>query len=327
MLAGERRRPARGCRAGRARSRAWPRGPGRHRRRRCAPAGRAAAAASSPRWRARHRRGPARAWCGRWPARRRRRPGCRRTCRRGHRCGTASSSSARPVSPASGSPPAMPLAVVIRSGTTPSCSEANHCPVRQKPVWISSAMKTAPALAAPVGQRRQEARRRDDEAALALDRLDEHAGDVGRPDLRLDHRDRAGGGLLAGQARLVAERVGHRHPVDLARERPEAVLVGHVLRGQRHREVGPAVVGVVEDDDGLPAGGQPGDLDRVLHGLGAGVEQRRALLVVAGGQPGQLLADGDVPLVRPDHEAGVGEGGHLRLDRGDDLGARSCRRW
>ena len=57
---------------------------------------------------------------------------------------TASMSSARPVTAASGSPPAMPLAVVIRSGTTPSCSQANQAPVRQKPVWISSAISSAP---------------------------------------------------------------------------------------------------------------------------------------------------------------------------------------
>jgi hypothetical protein len=52
--------------------------------------------------------------------------------------------SARPVTAASGSPPAMPLASVTRSGTTPSSAQANQSPVRQKPVWISSAMKTAP---------------------------------------------------------------------------------------------------------------------------------------------------------------------------------------
>lgn len=38
----------------------------------------------------------------------------------------------------------MPLAVVIRSGTIPSSSQANHWPVRQKPDWISSATKTMP---------------------------------------------------------------------------------------------------------------------------------------------------------------------------------------
>src|ERR1700744_4782581 len=52
--------------------------------------------------------------------------------------------SARPVTPASGSPPAMPFAVVIRSGTTPSWSLAKQSPVRPKPVWVSSAMKTIP---------------------------------------------------------------------------------------------------------------------------------------------------------------------------------------
>ena len=56
--------------------------------------------------------------------------------------------SARPVTAASGSPPAIPLAVVITSGSTPSSWQANHDPVRQNPVWISSATKTAPACRA-----------------------------------------------------------------------------------------------------------------------------------------------------------------------------------
>ena len=115
----------------------------------------------------------------------------------------------------------------------------------------------------------------------------------------------------------VAERVGHRHAVDLGRERPERVLVGHVLRGQRHREVGAAVVAVVEDDDRLPPGVGAGDLHRVLDGLGTGVEQRRALLVVARRQPVERLAHVDVALVRRDHEAGVGEAGDLLLHPGD----------
>ena len=89
--------------------------------------------------------------------------------------------SARPVTAASGRPPAMPLAVVIRSGTTPSCSQANIAPVRAKPVWISSAMKTTPLAAAPVGERGEEARRGHDEAALALDRLDDDRGEVAAP--------------------------------------------------------------------------------------------------------------------------------------------------
>ena len=38
----------------------------------------------------------------------------------------------------------MALAVVIRSGTTPSSLQANQSPVRQNPVWISSAMNATP---------------------------------------------------------------------------------------------------------------------------------------------------------------------------------------
>ena len=55
-----------------------------------------------------------------------------------------------------------------------------------------------------------------DEAALALDRLDQHGGDVGRADLGGDDVDGPGGGLRTGEA-AVPERVGHRHPVDLGR--------------------------------------------------------------------------------------------------------------
>ena len=43
-------------------------------------------------------------------------------------------SSARPVTAESGMPPPNALAVVIRSGTTPSCSQANIAPVRPSPV-------------------------------------------------------------------------------------------------------------------------------------------------------------------------------------------------
>ncbi len=61
---------------------------------------------------------------------------------------TASMISARPVTAESGIPPARALAVVIRSGTSPSCSQANIAPVRPNPVWISSATNTMPCLRA-----------------------------------------------------------------------------------------------------------------------------------------------------------------------------------
>ena len=208
----------------------------------------------------------------------------------------------------------MPLAVVTRSGTTPSWSQANHDPVRQKPGLDLVGDEHDAVVLRPGGEGRQEAGRGLDEAALAEDRLDRDARQVGHADLLVEVVDRAGGRLLAGQA--VAERVRHRRAVDLGGERAEAVLVRHVLRRHRHRQVGAAVVGVVEHAHRVAAGRDPGDLDGVLDGLGAGVEQRALLGVVARGQLGEGLAHLDVAGVRRDHEAGVGEGrdlvGHRR---------------
>ena len=112
-------------------------------------------------------------------------------------------------------------------------------------------MKTTSLRAAPLEERGQEPGRRLDEAALALDGLDDERGEVLGADLLLDLVDRAGGGRSPSTVLAVAERVGQRRAVDLGGERAEAVLVRHVLGGQRHREVGAAVVGVVERDDGL----------------------------------------------------------------------------
>jgi hypothetical protein len=175
-------------------------------------------------------------------------------------------------------------------------------------------------LLRPGGERGQEPRRRYDEAALALDRLDDQAGEVLGADLLVEHVDRAGRGLLAGQP--VTQRVRHRRAVDLAGERAEAVLVRHVLRGHRHRQVGAAVVRVVEDRHRVASGGHARDLHGVLDGLGARVEQGALLRVVAGGELGERGAHVHVAVVRRDHEAGVGE----RLDlRGDVPDHRRCR--
>ena len=81
---------------------------------------------------------------------------------------------------------------------------------------------------------------------------------------------------------------------------------------------GEAVVGMVEDDNAGAACVSPGDLDRVLNRLRTRVEQGRPLLVCTGGEPGQLLGDSDVTLVRRDHEAGVSEVPRLGTDGLDD---------
>ncbi len=180
-------------------------------------------------------------------------------------------------------------------------------------------------LAAPVEQCRQEALGGHDEPALALDRLDDHGGEIVGADLLVDDAEGALGGELAVGGQLlaelrVAERVGHRRAVDLGGEGAEAVLVGHRLRRQRHRQVGAAVIGVVEGDDRLLARVGPCDLDGVLDGLGPGVEQRRPLFADDRGEPVEVLADGDVLLVGRDHEAGMRELGGLRGHGVDDAG-------
>ena len=58
-------------------------------------------------------------------------------------CG-ASISSARPSTPEKGTPAAIDLATVIRSGSTPKCSIAKNLPVRPKPDCTSSAISTMP---------------------------------------------------------------------------------------------------------------------------------------------------------------------------------------
>ena len=70
---------------------------------------------------------------------------------------------------------------------------------------------------------------------------------------------------------------------------------------------------MVKRDDGRPPGERARDLDRVLHSLGARVEQGGALLALAGGQFIEALGDLEVLLVGRDHEAGVGEVLDLRL--------------
>ena len=73
---------------------------------------------------------------------------------------------------------------------------------------------------APLLQRGQEAVGRHDEAALALDRLDDQAGQIGCADRLLEVRDGARGGIRRREA--VVQRVRVRSAVDVAGERPVA---------------------------------------------------------------------------------------------------------
>src|SRR5229473_3045185 len=221
--------------------------------------------------------------------------------------------SARPVTAASGSPPAIPLAVVTRSGTTPSWSEANQSPVRQNPVWISSAMSRMPCSrqnSASPGRKPSGGTMKPPSPWIGSMMT---AATLSSP-------------TCVWMSPVITSSAFAAHASGPPGERPELVLVRHVLGGQGHGQVGPAVVGVVERDDRRPAGGVPGDLDGVLHRFRPGVEQRGALVVVTGGPPGELLADRHVLLVRGDHETGVGEPLGLLTDSGRDAGRAVAHR-
>ena len=117
-----------------------------------------------------------------------------------------------------------------------------------------------------------ELRRRHDEAALALDGLDDDAGHVVAVDLGAQHAahvfDGVVRGVLAGRR---AVRVAVARVVDAAHERLVVAAVVHGGVGEGHGEVGAAVEGALEGDDAGPARDLLGQLDRVLDGLGAGV--------------------------------------------------------
>src|SRR5699024_7854321 len=51
-----------------------------------------------------------------------------------------------PITPLIGTPAAIDLEMVIKSGSTPKCSMAKYLPVRPNPVWISSATSSIPCF-------------------------------------------------------------------------------------------------------------------------------------------------------------------------------------
>ena len=93
-------------------------------------------------------------------------------------CSTPSTSRSPTTAETGTMPPPSALPSRYRSGTTPTSSHANVEPTRPRPDWISSAMSSTLPLAGDLAERRQEVRRRHDDAGLALDRLDEHGDGV-----------------------------------------------------------------------------------------------------------------------------------------------------
>ena len=76
-----------------------------------------------------------------------------------------------------GIPLPIALASVTTSGLTPASSKPNQRPVRPKPVWISSIIISAPTSSHSSRIAAQVLGGRRIDAALSLDRLDQHRGD------------------------------------------------------------------------------------------------------------------------------------------------------
>ena len=185
-------------------------------------------------------------------------------------------------------------------------------PVRPNPVCTSSATKTIPLLGAPP----RSAGRKP--GAGSMKPPSPWIGSMtsaaiwSAPTCLLDLVDRPGGGLLAGHA--LGGRGSRRPP---GRGRPRArtgrsPLVGHGLGGQRHREVGAAVVAVVEDDDRGTIGRARAIFTAFSTASAPELNSATFLAWSPGVSSASASHDRDVPLVRRDHETGVGEVGELR---------------
>ena len=116
--------------------------------------------------------------------------------------------------------------------------------------------------------------------------------------------------------------VRERHAVDLGRKRAEARLVRVRLRRQRQRQQRAAVERALERDHRRPLRVRARELDRVLDGFGAGVEERRLRGPGERRDREQPLGERHVHLVRDDREVGVEEARRLVLHRFDDVRMR-----
>ena len=171
-------------------------------------------------------------------------------------------------------------------------------------------------LVADLAQGRHEALGRHVEPALALDRLDDDGGHPTRLHVGLEQPGKGREALLFADSMMFD---GERRVVDVAREGPELGLIGQDLAGQAHGQQGAAVEGAVEGDHGAAPGIGAGDLDRVLHRLGAGIHEQR-LGVRDRHQAVQALGQFDIAVIGHDLEGGVGEALFLRGHGGHHLG-------
>ena len=186
------------------------------------------------------------------PARRSRRPGCRRTCCRGCPGPTAVAAGPRAMQAPTGKPLPSPLATVTMSARTPSAT------------WASQS-RSGPFRSGP--RRSRAERRARSQISPGLE--------PGSPSAAPRPRSRPGSAPApppppsSSTAARQGVGVAVRDEIDVARQRRERLAVLRVV-GDRQGAERPAVERPLGRDDLGPAG-HPGDLERRLVGLGAGV--------------------------------------------------------
>ncbi len=188
-------------------------------------------------------------------------------------------------------------------------------------------------LIAEPAQAAEEALGGHDEAALAQDGLDDDGGHVLRRHVGQQHLVEARQGVLRQLVGRHADRrpvgIGQRGVEDVGGEGADPGAQRPVLAVEGQAQQSAAVEAVLEADDAAPLGEGAGELDGVLDGLGAAVEERGFARALEAGGFHQLAADLEIPRIGADVEAGVQElarllaqgGHHLRVAMADVDGA------
>src|SRR5262249_23762299 len=170
-------------------------------------------------------------------------------------------------------------------------------------------------LTADLLEQREIVARRNDEAAFAEDRLSDDRGDGFGSDGAFEcvlEMVREGLGRGAFSAAIG---ISKWDPVNVAGKWVEARFVGMRLAGKGPGQESPAVKGVLEADDGGTFRVSAGNLDGVLNGFGAGVEQDGLLWKFTGSERVELFRDGYIAFIRSDGEAEMEVLLELLLDR------------
>ena len=161
------------------------------------------------------------------------------------------------------------------SGARPSARSANILPVRPTPDCTSSKISRMPCSSQSARRPARKPVGRHEVTALALQRLDQDRGHLGRRHVALEqHADVVEHRLALVRAREQRPvRIRVRHVRDARHRRREALLLRVLARRERQRAHRAAVEAAEEADEARPAGDVARQLERAFDRLGAGLAE------------------------------------------------------